>query len=136
MAYTLDPGTTTKVVSAVTTTTAAPNTNLDDPRSTTGGSGAYPIFTVQPSSGDATQRVVNFKAKGAGAVPTTVSCTLFSSDDSGASWQTYKASFALVATGTATDVQVSLEPGQIYQVLVTTLTLGSATSVSVDAQAS
>ena len=49
MAYTLDPGTTTKVVSAVTTTTAAPNTNLDDPRSTTGGSGAYPIFTVQPS---------------------------------------------------------------------------------------
>lgn len=124
------------MVSAVTTTTAAPNTNLDDPRSTTGGSGKYPIFTVQPSSGDAVMRTVTFTSKGAGAVPTTATATLWSSDDSGATWQTYKSGIALVATTTATDYQIQLTSGKIYQLTLTALTLGSATSVTVDAQAS
>lgn len=71
---------------------------------------------------------------GAPIVPTTVTASLYSSSDGGVTWNLYQAAIPLGATTIFTDVQVlNVVPGLLYQILITTLTLGSASSVSVDA---
>jgi len=79
-------------------------------------------------------RTLNLHGSGVAAVPTTVTVSLYASTDGGVTWTLYQAAIALCASTAWTDAQVlNLLPGLLYQVLVTTLTLGSATSVSVDA---
>jgi hypothetical protein len=95
-----------------------------------------PIFTVQPT-GIGGRRFLSLHARGAGAVPTTVTVGLYSSTDGGATWNLYKAAITLVTGTAATDSQVQdLVAGPLYQVLVTTLTLGSASAVSIDGSVS
>lgn len=90
-----------------------------------------PLFTIPAAT--YRPRVLNLKAKGVGALPTTMSVTLFTSDDNGTTWQAYGAAIALVTTTVATDAQiVNIAAGLMCQLLVTALTLGSASSVSVD----
>jgi hypothetical protein len=102
---------------------------------TAGAATTNPTFGVAPSA-DGRARTLNIKAKGA-ILPTTLSVTLYSSDDGGATWQAYGGSIALVATTVATDSQqLNIVSGLLFQLLVTTLTLGSAASVAVDVQVS
>lgn len=100
----------------------------------TPGSGVLstnPTFTVSPrGDGD---RTLALNARGTGAVPTTATGTLWASSDGGTSWQIYAGSLALVATTTTADqVVLHLVAGLLYQLLLSALTLGSATAVSVD----
>lgn len=94
-------------------------------------------FTVNASS-DGKDRTLNLSARGIAAgvptLPTTMSVGLYASSDGGTTWKLSQTAFALVAATIATDAQaLHLVAGILYQLLVTTLTLGSATSVSVDA---
>lgn len=95
-----------------------------------------PLFTVNASP-EGKERTLNLHAKGiltgVPTLPTTLTVSLYSSTDGGVTWNLYQAAIALVTATVATDVQVlHLVSGLVYQLLVTTLTLGSATSVSVD----
>jgi hypothetical protein len=88
-----------------------------------------PTFSVPPR-GDGGDRTLSLSANGVAAVPTTVTVSLYAYD--GSAWSLYESAIALIATGVATDAQeLHLVAGLQYQVLVTTLTLGSATSVNV-----
>lgn len=98
------------------------------------GVGASSLFTVSPGRDGATPHVLTLEAVGAGAVPTTVTANLTASSDGGTTYQTYgsNGSIALVATSTGTIAIISnLVSGLIYQLSIGTLTLGSATSVTV-----
>lgn len=91
-----------------------------------------PIFTVQPRTGGG-DRTLSLSARSVAAVPTTLTASVYESSDGGTTWSLHQAGLALVASTVATNAQVlHLVAGLLYQVLVTTLTLGSATSVSVD----
>lgn len=90
-----------------------------------------PFWTLPPSS-SGQSRTLNLKGTSlaAGTPPTTFKISIYSSPDNGASWTLDEAEIALAASTAFTDAQaVNLVPGLMYQALVTTLTLGSATSV-------
>lgn len=92
-----------------------------------------PYFTVGPM--DEGYRVLNLSARFAGGIQATsaLSATVYGSDDGGTTWKAFAAAVALATAGVATDAQIAnLPPGRVYQVLVTSLTLGGAASASVD----
>jgi hypothetical protein len=96
-------------------------TNLTNPR-----------FSVFPR-GDGGDRTLNLNVRSATAVPTTVTASLYQSTDNGVTWELAQAAFNLVTSTVATGAQaLHLTAGVLYQLLITTLTLGSATTVSVD----
>ena len=95
------------------------------------GTGTNPIFTVQPGP-SAPDRTLNLHAKSATAVPTSLTVTCYCSDD-GVTWTQYQQPLNLIEGGVATDQQIlHLVSGLQYQLLVTGLVLGSATTVSID----
>jgi len=99
---------------------------------TTTGVGASPVFSLSDQRG-AYQNLM-LEAVGAGATPTTVTVSLSASLDGGTTFQTVsgQSAIALVATSTGTIALITgLPVGPLYQVNVGTLTLGSATSVTV-----
>lgn len=115
--YFLDPGSLVQIVSGVTAAGSAltPQT---------------PAFTI-PMRPDGATRTLEVSALGAGAVPTTVSVQLLSSSDNGATWQNEGSALAVVATSVPAPQQITVSSGRIYAMVVSSLTLGSATSVTV-----
>lgn len=97
------------------------------------GASAIQFSSQRRESGGA--RTLNVQAVGAGAVPTTVTANLEASSDGGSTFQPYGSQgtgLTLVATSVGTQQQVGdLIPGIIYRINITSLTIGSATSVSV-----
>lgn len=95
--------------------------------------GAQLAFTFSPSR-SGLPRTLSFQAVGAGAVPTTVTANLQSSFDGGTTWQNEQTAtgMPLVATGTGlVAVAQNCASGKLYRLNVGTLTLGSATSVTI-----
>lgn len=129
MAYTLDAGIKFTAANQITAAQTTPGSSHDSQDLL--AAGKNPIFCVQPSA-IGTKRTVSLAARGAGAVPTTVTATLYESSDGGTTWNAHAAAYNLIATGIATDAQVDIVAGLLYQVLETALTLGTATSASVD----
>src|SRR5271154_5503322 len=126
----LEPGVTVTLASLI---TAA---QVKSAAGTTATRLTNPLFSVFPR-GDGGDRTLNLQVNSVTAVPTTLTASLYSSSNGGASWNLFQAAIALVASTVATDVQVlHLTAGLIYTLLVTTLTLGSATNVSVDGSVS
>ena len=86
-------------------------------------------FAPEPGGNDITIIVT---AEGVGAVPTTVTGVLLTSDNNGVSWQVLQASLPLVATGTPAPQTVQhLTPGRSYGISLSALTLGLATAVNI-----
>lgn len=99
--------------------------------STTLPAGAVLPFTLSPTRGGGPE-VLLFEAVGAGAVPTTVTAQLQASLDGGTTFQNLGAPINLVATGTGTiAVVTNMAAGAVYQLTLTAVTLGSATSVTI-----
>lgn len=116
-AYYLDPGSLVQIVAGVTSAGSAltPQT---------------PVFTF-PLKPDGAPRTLEVSALGAGAVPTTVSVQLLSSSDQGATWQNEGSALAVVATSVPAPQQITVSSGKMYAAVVSSLTLGGASSVSV-----
>lgn len=119
---TLDPNTNNLVVSAAAVTGV-------------GSAAAFGVVTNTSSR----SHTLTLEAVGVGAVPTTVTVTLQASMDGGVTYQPYGsggAGIALVATGAGTIAIIqNVNSGLLYQVNITSLTLGSATAVNVYANA-
>lgn len=85
-----------------------------------------------PARGDGGDRTLALSVIGLDAVPTTATADLECSADGGTTWQKHSNAIALAATTVATTQRVTnLVAGLLYRINLTTLTLGSATSVSV-----
>lgn len=99
--------------------------------STTLPVGAVVPFTLSPASGGG-PRTISFEAIGAGAVPTTVTAQLQASEDGGVTFQNLGAAINLVSTGAGSIQAIpNLDPGLVYQLTLTAVTLGTATSVTI-----
>ena len=94
-----------------------------------------PMFTVSGRRGTGSGNNITFHADGVGGVPTTATGAVYSSDNGGTTWNLVQGSIDLVAAGVATDyVLENVAPGLIYQMILTTVSLGgSATAVNVGA---
>lgn len=95
-----------------------------------------PTFGI-PEIDAKTGRTLNLHGTGVAAPPTTMKVTLLRYSYATQTWNAYQAEISLCATAIFTDAQaINLTPG-LYQVIVTTLTLGATcTSVGVDASVS
>lgn len=97
---------------------------------TTTGASTY-IFGL-PVTSDGQDKTLWLGAIGAGAVPTAVTVDVECSFDAQATWQKLQTGLALVAAGAATAQKVLNAPrGVPLRINATTLTLGSATSVTI-----
>lgn len=91
------------------------------------------IFAVQPTP-DGDDRTMVFSAVGVGAVPTAITVDLEISTDGQATWQKFSTGLALVAASTPAPQKVTNVPaGPNFRINATTVTLGSASSVTVNA---
>lgn len=115
--YYLDPGSLVQIVSGITAAGSAltPQT---------------PVFTF-PLKPDGAPRTLEVSAIGIGAVPTAVSVQLLSSSDNGATWQNEGSALAVIAASTPAPQQVTVSSGKMYAMVLTTVTLGGASSVTV-----
>jgi len=87
-----------------------------------------------PQAPDTHDRTLWLSAIGAGAVPTTATADLEGSSDGGVTWQKVATALALVATSVATMQKVTnVGPGILLRINLTTLTLGGASSVTINA---
>jgi len=119
----LETGTPVTLINAIAAVQANPGTAINNTNQT---------FAVVPT-GQGGPRVLSLHARSATAVPTALAVQLYSSSDGGATWDLYQGAVTLVSGVTPVENQISnLVSGLIYQLLVSALTLGSATTVSVD----
>lgn len=133
---TIDSGVPVTVLSGVTATQSSPSLTLAADNS---AGRTNPLFTIQ--AGDARPRRLLLKGKGYNSAnppvetnPTTLSAALYTSDDNGASWQLFQTASALIATSVATDATLLDPPCSVMcQIIATSVTLGSAATVTVDA---
>ena len=94
--------------------------------------GASAILFGAQSAPDGHDRTLVLAAIGAGAVPTAVTVDVEVSFDAQATWQKFATGLALVTAGAGTVAKVAnFPPGVPARINATTLTLGSATSVTV-----
>ena len=97
--------------------------------------GAGPQFGVRQTP-DGQPRTILLQAVGA-TMPTTLTAQLQVSNDGGSTFQNIGSAPNLVATSTGAPKSVSgIVPGAVYQLNVTALTIGSASSVTVNAAVS
>ena len=127
----LDPGLPLTLINAITAAQLpAPPTQASAAAANLAGTNI--IFTVQPR-GDGGARTLNLHGRSATAVPTTATLSLYSSSDGGVTWTLEQSTIALCASTVFTDgVLTNLVAGLLYILLATAVTLGSATTVSVD----
>jgi hypothetical protein len=126
----LEPGISVTLASAVAAAQVLGQAGLTATRLTN------PLFSVFPR-GDGGDRTLNLNVRSATAVPTTVTASLYQSTDNGVTWELAQPAFNLVQAGVVTGAQaLHLVAGVLYQLLVTSLALGSATTVSVDGSVS
>lgn len=89
------------------------------------------------AAGDMTDRTLWLSAVGVGAVPTAVTVDLEGSTDGGTTWQKVATGLALVTAGAATMQKVTnIVAAMLLRINPTTVTLGGASSVTVNAQLS
>jgi len=117
-------------------TGGSPQSVVNAATSTTLPAGAVVPFAISPARGGG-PTTVTFEAVGASAVPTTVTAQLQVSEDGGTTFQNYGSALNLVAASVGTVAAVAnMISGVIYKLTLTTLTIGSAVSVTVYAAVS
>jgi hypothetical protein len=106
--------------------------NVVNPAQTTTGTTQSYQFGLGMAP-DTHARDIMFWTKGASAVPTTVTGNIEASFDGGTTWEIYKLAVAFVASTVATAYVATFVSGPLYRINLTTVTLGSAVTIRIDA---